>query len=104
MIVPIRISIFGLLVTIILRSQKQFRTQILRGPDEFKTYSAVYCCISLPFFFQSRGSRAVFQFYPENSQQIEMITAQSMRAGFSGGLVVDYPNSTKAKKYRRKKK
>ena len=41
----------------------------------------------------------MFQFYPENSQQIEMITSQSMKAGFTGGLVVDYPHSTKAKKY-----
>ena len=41
----------------------------------------------------------MFQFYPENAKQIEMITAQSMRAGFTGGLVVDFPNSTKAKKY-----
>ena len=49
--------------------------------------------------FQCRGGRAVFQFYPENARQIEMITAQSMRAGFTGGLVVDFPNSTKAKKY-----
>ena len=30
--------------------------------------------------------------------QLELLTQQSMRAGFSGGLVVDYPNSTKAKK------
>ena len=28
-----------------------------------------------------------------------MITHQSMKAGFTGGLVVDYPNSTKAKKF-----
>ena len=28
-----------------------------------------------------------------------MITTASMRAGFTGGLVVDYPNSAKAKKY-----
>ena len=28
-----------------------------------------------------------------------MITTQSMKAGFTGGLVVDYPNSTKAKKF-----
>ena len=52
-------------------------------------------CAPLP---QGRGARAVFQFYPENSSQVEMITAQAMKAGFSGGLVVDYPNSTKAKK------
>jgi len=47
----------------------------------------------------SRGARAVFQFYPENSSQIEMITSQAMKAGFTGGILVDYPNSTKAKKF-----
>ncbi len=31
--------------------------------------------------------------------QVEMITSQSMKAGFTGGLVVDFPNSTKAKKF-----
>lgn len=41
----------------------------------------------------------MFQFYPENPNQIEMITSQAMKAGFGGGLVVDYPNSTKAKKF-----
>jgi len=30
--------------------------------------------------------------------QLELITQQAMRAGFTGGLVVDFPNSTKAKK------
>ena len=54
---------------------------------------------SISFPLQCRGGRAVFQFYPENARQIEMITSQSMRAGFTGGLVVDFPNSTKAKKY-----
>jgi len=46
-----------------------------------------------------RGGRAVFQFYPENPSQIELITSQAMKSGFTGGLVVDYPNSTKAKKF-----
>ena len=27
------------------------------------------------------------------------MTAQAIKAGFSGGVVVDYPNSTKAKKF-----
>ena len=49
--------------------------------------------------FQSRSARAVFQFYPENSEQMELVTAQAMKAGFYGGVVVDYPNSTKAKKF-----
>ncbi|KAI8819576.1 S-adenosyl-L-methionine-dependent methyltransferase [Fimicolochytrium jonesii] len=47
----------------------------------------------------ARGARAVFQFYPENPAQIEMIISSAMKAGFTGGLVVDFPNSTKAKKY-----
>lgn len=46
-----------------------------------------------------KSARAVFQFYPENAIQIELLTASAMRAGFSGGLLVDYPNSAKAKKY-----
>jgi len=45
-----------------------------------------------------RGGKAVFQFYPENPDQLELITSQAMKAGFTGGAVVDYPNSTRAKK------
>ena len=45
-----------------------------------------------------RGGRAVFQWYPENSAQVELVTAAAMRSGFTGGLVVDFPNSAKAKK------
>ncbi|PHJ18893.1 methyltransferase [Cystoisospora suis] len=45
------------------------------------------------------GGRAVFQFYPDSPQQVEMVTAAALKSGFGGGVVVDYPNSTKAKKY-----
>jgi 18S rRNA (guanine1575-N7)-methyltransferase len=45
-----------------------------------------------------RGSKAVFQLYPETNQQLELITHQAMRAGFTGGVIIDFPNSTKAKK------
>jgi 18S rRNA (guanine1575-N7)-methyltransferase len=45
------------------------------------------------------GGRIVFQFYPEGKDHIEMLTTSAMKAGFSGGLVIDNPNSTKAKKY-----
>lgn len=48
--------------------------------------------------FQGRGTRAVFQFYPENEHQSALIMTQATKAGFNGGLVVDYPNSVKAKK------
>lgn len=40
-----------------------------------------------------------FQFYPENQEQLEMISNAAIKSGFSGGLVVDYPNSALAKKY-----
>eukprot|EP00252_Welwitschia_mirabilis_P026196 TRINITY_DN8481_c0_g2_i1.p1 TRINITY_DN8481_c0_g2~~TRINITY_DN8481_c0_g2_i1.p1 ORF type:complete len:290 (-),score=56.08 TRINITY_DN8481_c0_g2_i1:126-995(-) len=55
-------------------------------------FGTLYKCLS-------RGARAVLQLYPENPAQLEMITSAAMRAGFSGGLVVDYPHSTRAKKY-----
>lgn len=55
-------------------------------------FGTLYRCLS-------RGARAVFQLYPENPAQLEMITAAAMRSGFSGGLVVDFPHSTRAKKY-----
>ncbi|KAL1744557.1 S-adenosyl-L-methionine-dependent methyltransferase [Schizophyllum fasciatum] len=43
-------------------------------------------------------SRAVLQFYPSSDDQVQLITSIAMRAGFGGGIVVDYPNSNKAKK------
>lgn len=62
-------------------------------------------CISINFdwhifraFFDSlyrslaRGARAVFQVYPENLAQRELILGSAMRAGFSGGVVVDFPH------------
>ncbi|KAK8794785.1 hypothetical protein WA158_001766 [Blastocystis sp. Blastoise] len=58
----------------------------------------------LTCFFQSlysclkRGARAVLQLYPETPEQMELITRCAVKCGFTGGAVVDYPNSTKAKK------
>ncbi|OMJ11411.1 18S rRNA-methyltransferase, partial [Smittium culicis] len=37
-----------------------------------------------------RGARAVFQFYPENDDQISMILSSAMSCGFTGGMVIDY--------------
>ena len=45
------------------------------------------------------GSRAVLQLYPETPEQMEEISGTAMRCGFSGGLVIDFPNSAKAKKF-----
>eukprot|EP00756_Hemistasia_phaeocysticola_P024242 Hpha_TRINITY_DN15936_c2_g3::TRINITY_DN15936_c2_g3_i3::g.75139::m.75139/K19306/BUD23; 18S rRNA (guanine1575-N7)-methyltransferase len=46
-----------------------------------------------------RGARAVLQFYPADARQASMIVHFATKAGFSGGLVVDFPHSTRAKKY-----
>ena len=43
-------------------------------------------------------ARAIFQFYPSSDDQIQLITSIARKAGFGGGIVVDYPNSNKAKK------
>lgn len=57
----------------------------------YNFFSTLFACLS-------RSARAVLQFYPENTEQVELITAQATKAGFFGGVVVDFPNSTKAKK------
>ncbi|GAV76019.1 Methyltransf_11 domain-containing protein/WBS_methylT domain-containing protein [Cephalotus follicularis] len=54
-------------------------------------FTSMYGCLS-------RGARAVFQVYPENMAQHELILSFAMRAGFAGGVVVDYPHSTKKRK------
>ena len=57
-----------------------------------KFFGTLYKCLR-------KGARAVFQFYPETPQQTELITNMAMKAGFGGGLVVDYPHSRKIRKY-----
>ncbi|KAL8547826.1 hypothetical protein ACS0TY_007237 [Phlomoides rotata] len=54
-------------------------------------FGSLYRCLA-------RGARAVLQIYPENLAQRELILQFAMRAGFSGGVVVDYPHSTKKRK------
>lgn len=46
-----------------------------------------------------RGGRAVLQFYPETADQAVLISETATKVGFAGGVVVDYPNSAKAKKH-----
>jgi len=57
-----------------------------------KFFQTLYMCLA-------RGARAVFQLYPEDPKQMEFLTSSAMKAGFTGGLVIDYPHSTRAKKY-----
>ncbi|KAK9905335.1 hypothetical protein M0R45_000270 [Rubus argutus] len=54
-------------------------------------FGSLYRCLA-------RGARAAFQLYPENLDQRELIVSSAMRAGFSGGIVVDFPNSSKKRK------
>jgi 18S rRNA (guanine1575-N7)-methyltransferase len=58
----------------------------------YKFFSTLYAALE-------QGAKAVFQFYPSDQHQIDLITTQARRAGFNGGLVIDFPESTKAKKY-----
>jgi 18S rRNA (guanine1575-N7)-methyltransferase len=46
-----------------------------------------------------RTGRAVLQFYPETAEQAVLISETATSCGFTGGVVVDYPNSAKAKKH-----
>ena len=46
-----------------------------------------------------RDAKAILQFYPENAEQAYLIAQAASKVGFAGGVLVDYPNSTKAKKY-----
>jgi hypothetical protein len=48
-------------------------------------FESLYACLS-------KGARAVLQVYPANTDQAAMMTNAAMRAGFSGGLVVDFPH------------
>jgi 18S rRNA (guanine1575-N7)-methyltransferase len=51
-----------------------------------KFFSSLYACLI-------KGARCAFQFYPSNPEQVEMITNAALKNGFTGGLIVDYPNS-----------
>ncbi|KAL5549351.1 hypothetical protein UlMin_004582 [Ulmus minor] len=54
-------------------------------------FGSLYRCLA-------RGARAVFQVYPENIDQRVLILRYAMQAGFSGGVVVDFPHSSKKRK------
>jgi 18S rRNA (guanine1575-N7)-methyltransferase len=54
-------------------------------------FQSLYKCLTI-------GARCCFQFYPDNPEQIDLITNAALENGFTGGLVVDYPHSAKAKK------
>lgn len=55
-------------------------------------FQSLYKCLSI-------GARCCLQFYPDNPQQLDLITTSALENGFTGGVVVDFPHSSKAKKY-----
>jgi len=55
-------------------------------------FESVYKCLVI-------GGRCCFQFYPDNPEQVDLISNAALKVGFTGGVVIDFPNSTKAKKY-----
>ena len=55
-------------------------------------FVSLYKCLAI-------GARCAFQFYPANPEQINMITKAALENGFTGWVVVDFPHSTKKKKY-----
>merc|ERR1712118_523978 len=91
---PFRAGVFDAAISIsavqwLCYSHRKAEVPIRRLNTFFQT---LYSCLK-------RGARAVLQFYPENSRHVEMITSAAMRCGFIGGIVVDFPNSTNAKKH-----
>jgi len=55
-------------------------------------FSSLYACLK-------RGGRAVLQFYPENDAQSAMLMKSATQCGFGGGMVIDYPETQKKRKY-----
>jgi 18S rRNA (guanine1575-N7)-methyltransferase len=68
------------------------------GGEKYEPYKRLRILFTSLRRVLKRGARAVFQFYPESAEQVEMITSCAMRCGFGGGVVVDFPHSTRAKK------
>jgi 18S rRNA (guanine1575-N7)-methyltransferase len=54
-------------------------------------FQSLYTCLAA-------GARAIFQFYPDGSQQLEMCVSAAVKAGFKAAVVVDYPDSKRRKK------
>lgn len=61
--------------------------------------SGIVQTLAVRFYSRSIARVTVWYGLEFDFFQVELITHHSMKAGFTGGLVVDYPNSTKAKKY-----
>lgn len=57
-----------------------------------KFFGSLYKCLKF-------GAKIAFQFYPADKDQLELISNAAIKSGFSGGCIIDYPNSALSKKY-----
>ena len=62
-------------------------------------YKRVYRFFEDLYKILKRNSKAILQFYPENQTQLNFIMSMAKKAGFNGGLIVDYPENIKNTKY-----
>lgn len=77
--------------------QARCRSPVLPHPATLLTAAAAHSPAYLTAALRSSTSAPPLS--PQDAQQLQLITASAMRGGFGGGLVVDFPHSTKAKKY-----
>ena len=91
---PFRPATFDACISISALQWLCYSNSALQNPRKRLTrfFSSLYTVLK-------RGGRAVLQFYPETAEQAVLITEMATRVGFAGGVVVDYPNSAKAKKH-----
>lgn len=92
--VPFRPGVFDACISIsalqwLCNADKSSHNPVARLRRFFQT---LYACLS-------GNARAVFQFYPENPAQLNLISSTALRCGFNGGVLVDFPHSSKARKY-----
>ena len=66
---------------------------------KYNPYKRLKCFFNSLFKCLSIGARCAFQFYPANPEQLELITFSAFSCGFSGGVVTDFPHSSKKRKF-----
>lgn len=66
-----------------------------KSHNPFKRLQTFFQCL---YTCLSAGARAIFQYYPDGSQQMEMAISAAVKAGFKSAVIVDYPDSSKKRK------
>jgi 18S rRNA (guanine1575-N7)-methyltransferase len=91
---PFRAGVFDACVSVSALQWLCYSSSAAQNPKRrlARFFSSLYTVLK-------RGGRAVLQFYPETAEQSVLIAESATRVGFAGGVVIDYPNSAKAKKH-----